>query len=182
MRKLLISAAVFSLFLMTGCAPHLTPFSRKIYENGSFSDENLKKVQFYLSDDLVLTREIENTGEVEIRGGKIKMENGRKVEIVRFEAGTPGVFIFRPQDDHFAVSFEKDDTDSSYLIFGPNPKMGNQYTLLASEWKNRRGKVTYAGQKFYTNADGAFVKLMVNMKKYRNDDYEARRAKGRKLE
>jgi hypothetical protein len=175
---LLAFVAFFGLF---SCSPTLSPFTRKLYETTNLSEENLKKVQFFLSDDLILTRDAEEAGSAQVLGGKIKMENGRKVEVIKFRAGTPGVFLFRPQDDHFAVSFESGD-DTRFLIFGPNPKQDGRYILLASEWQNRRGKVTYAGEKFRTNTEAAYLTLMVDLKHIQNYEVENRRAKGRRVE
>lgn len=181
MRKSALFIALLALISLASCSPRLSPFTRNVYEKANLSDEALKKVQFYLSDDLILTRDIEETGEAQVLGGKIKLENGRKVEIVRFDRGTPGVFLFRPEDDHFAIAFESGD-DTRYLVFGPNPKMEGRYVLLASEWKNRRGTVTYSGQKFRTNEDAFHLNLIVNLKRIRTDEVEARRAKGRKID
>ncbi len=177
-----LNLAVFTALVgLAACSPTLSPFTRSVYEKSNLSDEALKKVQFYLSDDLVLTRDVEEGGTAEILGGKIKMQNGRKVEIVRFERGTPGVFLFRPEDDHFAISFESGD-DTRFLVFGPNPKMDGRYVLLASEWKDRRGKVTYAGQKFETNEAAHFLNLMVDLRRIRTEEVDSRRAKGRKVD
>lgn len=168
------------LLVTQSCSPKLSPFTRKLYENAAFSDENLKQIQFYLSDDLVLTRDAEEDGGAQVLGGKIRMENGRKIETIRFNRGTPGVFLRRPESDHFAISFEEGD-DSRFLVFGPNPKMDGRYVLLASEWKSRRGKVTYAGQKFTTDGDAAFTTLLVNLKRVQKFEVENRTARGRKI-
>ena len=95
-------------------------------------------------------------------------------------AGTPGVFLFRPKEDHFAVSFESKD-DTHYLMFGPNPKMDGEYMLLASEWNRRAGTVTYANEKFKTTSS-EIPRLLVSMK-YRNvRRVEERNAGGRKID
>lgn len=180
MRQTIFLLLFSALVVTQSCSPKLSPFTRKLYENAAFSDENLKQIQFYLSDDLVLTRDIEADGNAEVLGGKIRMENGRKIETIRFNRGTPGVFLFRPDADHFAIAFEEGD-DSRYLVFGPNPKMDGRYVLLASEWKNRTGKVTYAAQKFRTDGDAAFTTLLVNLKRVRKFEVENHTAKGRKI-
>lgn len=181
MSKSPVFIAFLALIGLPSCSPQLSPFTRNVYEKSNLSDDALKKVQFYLSDNLVLTRDIEEGGTAQVLGGKITMKNGRKVEVVRFDRGTPGVFLLRPEDDHFAISFESGD-DARFLIFGPNPKMEGRYVLLASEWKNRRGKVTYAGEKFRTNEDAFYLNLMVNLKRIRTEEVENRQAKGRKVE
>ena len=60
--------------------------------------------------------------------------------------------------------------------------MEGRYVLLASEWKNRRGKVTYAGEKFRTNEGAYDINLLVNLKRIRTEEVKHRQAKGRKVE
>ena len=164
---------------LSSCSPQLSVFSSKLYEEQKWSDDELKKIQFYLSDDLTIYRYLDEEGSSTITSGEIKIVDGRKTEQVYFKSGTPGVFLFRPKDDHFAVSFESKD-DAHYLTFGPNPKYGGQYMLLASEWDKRSGKVTYAGKKFYTSSN-VIPRLLVNLKKTSYYKTEGRTAGGRTI-
>jgi len=165
------------IFTLSSCSPNLTPFTQRLYDENKWTNEDLKQIQFYLSDDIVLRRQLEG-GSTAIVQGEIKMVDGREVEEVIIEKGTPGVFIFSPKDNRFAVSFES-DTDSRYLMFGPNPKNGNRYALLASNWKRRKGEVTYDGRKYYTSGESAYAALMVDLKRIRKVSVKSRRAKGR---
>ncbi len=168
-----------ALGLLGACSPTLTPFSRELYESQNWTDNDLKRVQFYLSDDLTIYRNIDEDNSYKISSGEIKIRNGRKVQQIHFRRGTPGVFLFRPKEDHFAISFENKD-DTHYLMFGPNPKASGEYQLLASEWNRRSGKVTYAGEKFQTDSD-AIPRLLVNLKREGVYKQETRTASGRKV-
>ena len=73
---------IFLSFIFLGliaCSPTLTPFSQKLYDDQKWSLEELQKIQFYLSDDIVLYRKVAS-GETTIKNGKIKMVNGEKIE------------------------------------------------------------------------------------------------------
>ena len=109
------------------------------------------------------------------------MVNGKQVEEVLIKKGTPGVVIFIPKENRFAVSFESDG-DRRFLIFGPNPKNGGRYTLRAKEWKRRQGKVTYEDRTYWTQGESAFASLMVDLKKVRNVSVSSRKAKGRTID
>ena len=109
------------------------------------------------------------------------MVDGKKVEEVVVRKGTPGVLIFMPKEKRFAVSFENNN-DERYLMFGPNPKAGNRYVLLASDWKRRRGEVRYDGKSYYTPSESAYAALMVDLKKIRKVQVKSRTAKGRKID
>jgi hypothetical protein len=175
-QKLFFFATICTMF---SCSPTLTPFTRNLYDKNNWSDSDLKRIQFYLSDDLIIYRNIEE-GSSQINGGEIKMVDGRKTEQIKFKSGTPGIFLSRPKEDHFAVSFEDGD-DTRYLMFGPNPKRNGEYTLLASEWNRKSGKVTYAGEKFNTSSY-EIPQLMVNMKYKNSRTVENRKAGGRRVE
>ena len=75
------------------------------------------------------------------------MVDGRKVEEILIKEGTPGILIFQPKENRFAVSFDASG-DDSFLMFGPNPKVGNRYVMLASDWNRKTGKVTYEGKQY----------------------------------
>jgi hypothetical protein len=178
--RTLYALLVGGVLALSSCSPQLTTFTEDLYESYKWSDEDLKKVQFYLSDDLVIYRDLEKDAGVEIARGEIKVVDGKKVEQIRFKAGTPGVYLFKPKDDNFAISFENGD-ETHYLVFGPNPKYSGRYMLLASEWDRRRGKVSYAGEKFYTTS-AVVPRLLVDLKKTGYRKTESRTVGGRRIE
>lgn len=173
---------LMSLLFLSACSPKLSPFSQRLIDQNGWSEEELQQIQFYLSDDIVLKRDFRR-GSSKIVSGEIKMVNGREVEEVRITKGTPGVLLFQPKSNRMAVSFESGRKgDARYLMFGPNPKRGKNYVLLASDWNNRRGKVTYDGKTYYTTSDSALSTLMVDLKRTGRTSVKSRSAKGRKID
>ncbi len=177
--RFLLAGAVASI-LLSSCSAKLTPFTQDLYDKHRWSDSELKKIQFYLSEDVILLRQM-TSGESHITAGKIRIENGRRIEEVRIPAGTPGVLLFKPREKRFAVSFESND-DDLYLMFGPNPKMHNRYALLAREWDEEQGKVHYNGNLYDADTRSAFATLMVDLKKTGTTEYNSRKAEGRRIE
>lgn len=174
-----ILLGAFLAATLSACGPTLSPFTQQLYEDGNWSEDELRKIQFYLSDNIVLYREL-SEGKSQITQGEIKIVNGRKREEVTFRKGTPGVFLFSPKADRFAVSFESGGNDR-YLIFGPNPKMSSRYVLLASEWNRNQGSVTYAGQQWTVDADRAYTALLVDLNRLQQTVVNTRVAKGRRV-
>jgi hypothetical protein len=78
-----------------------------------------------------------------------------------------------------AVSFERNDDD--FLVFGPNPKAGNRYTLLASDWDRRSGSVTYSGKTWSVNSSDAYASLLIPLKRLQDKDVNGKIVGGRKL-
>lgn len=172
-------AMLFLLLTVSSCGPNLRPFTRSLYQERNWTENELKRVQFYLSENIVMRRQVSGST-FEVTSGEIKIVDGRKVEEIVVPRGTPGILLFRPKESRFAVSFEEGN-DNRYLVFGPNPKAGGRFVLLASEWNRRQGKVTYDGRKWDVDAGSAYSSLMVDLKKIRKVSVNSRTARGRKI-
>jgi hypothetical protein len=172
-------AGLILILGLGACSPTLTPFTQRLYDEYDWTESELKRIQFYVSDPIMLRRQLTG-GKSEIISGEIKVIDGREVEEIVIPRNTPGVLLFMPRENRFAISFEAEG-DDRYLIFGPNPKAGNRYALLASEWRRRSGVVTYEGRKFEVGSSSAFASLMVDLKKIRKISVKSRTARGRKV-
>lgn len=168
------------LIFLASCTPTLTPFTSRLQEKYNWSEDELRRIQFYLSSDIILRRDVDKSGGTEFTKGSIKIVDGRKVEEIIIPRGTPGVLLFKPSDKKFAISFEANN-DQKFLMFGPNPKRGGEFVLLASEWEGRNAIVTYEGKEYVTDASAAWANLLVDLKKSRNLSLERRTVKGRTL-
>lgn len=180
MNSLLKFTSLFSLVvLLASCSPRLTPFTQKIYDEYDWTEADLKKVQFYVSQDIILKRQVRD-GEAKIKGGKISVVDGKKIEEVTISRGTPGLLLYLPKDQRFAVSFDEDD--NKYLIFGPNKKQAGKYVLLANDWDRNFGQVTYDGKLYRTASESAYASLMVDLKAARKVVVKKEKATGRTLD
>ncbi len=163
---------------LSSCSKKLTPLTQGMVEEFDWTETDLKRVQFYLSNDIVLTRDL-GREESRITNGKVRVVNGREVEEVRFKKNTPGVIIFSPKGNKYAVSFES--SDDKYLIFGPSKKAKGRYVLLAKDWTKNRGKVTYDGKVYNTSSNSAYANLLVDIKLARSTKYKSKEAEGRRI-
>ncbi|MCB0521582.1 MAG: hypothetical protein H6577_08045 [Lewinellaceae bacterium] len=175
----LLVLSTLSLVLLGSCSTRLTYFTQDLYERYNWSENDLKKIQFYVSQDIVLKRELKG-GSSDIVSGTIKIEDGRQIEEVIIRKGTPGAFIFSPKSERFAIGFE--DSNERYLMFGPSPKFSDRYVMLASDWNRRTGEVTYDNKKWRVSSDDAFAALLVDLRKISKVDVNSRVAKGRKVD
>ncbi len=178
MRPILLLVLFCSGVMLTSCVKRLSYFTEDLYNDSRWTDNELKKIQFYVSEDIVLVRDLGNEASV-IENGEIKIREGKRVEEVVIRAGTPGVFVFSPKVDRLAISF--DEGDDNYLMFGPNDKANGRFVLLAKEWRKRGGVVTYGGKTYRTSSQSAYAALMVNIKKARKVKYSKETASGRKV-
>jgi|688.fasta_scaffold45222_2 hypothetical protein len=165
--------------LISSCA-NFVPFTSSLQKQYNLKDEDLNKIQFYNSDDIVLYKDVSSSGRPTIKGGKIKVIDGREVEEITIKGMTKGVAINNENMvKKLGVSFEIND--NYFLSFGENPKFNNKYCLFASNWSNNIGEITYNGEKYNTPAQSGRVYLLINVKKLQKLDSNTRIAKGRKI-
>lgn len=170
----ILSVVILSL----ASCKNLVPYTDSMRQQYNWSESQVRKIQFYVSRDIVLQRELTG-GSTEIISGKIKTVNGRKVDQIIIRQGTPGVLTQIPREGKMLVSFERGD--DHYLSFGVNPNMDGKYFLLASEWNNGIGKVTYVNRSYYSEPDSRYAHLLVDLRKLLKEQRSVRVAKGRKV-
>lgn len=175
MKNIIILSA---LILSLASCKNLVPYTDSMRQQYNWSESQVRKIQFYVSRDIVLQRELTG-GSTEIVSGKIKTVNGRKVDQIIIRQGTPGVLTQIPREGKMLVSFEKGD--DHFLSFGVNPNMDGKYFLLASEWNNGIGKVTYVNRSYYSEPDSRYAHLLVDLRKLLKEERSVRVAKGRKV-
>ncbi len=170
-----------SLIVLTtmSCSPTLSPFTQKVYDDYHWTADDLKQIQFYISDDIVLRRRV-SEGETRIQNGKIKTIDGEKIEEIIFPRGTPCVYLFSPKEQRFAISFESAEPPR-YLMFGPNPKFSNRYVLLGKEWDRNRGIISYEGAEWNTSSESAYACLLIDIKRATSIDRKQTVVKGQKV-
>ena len=77
--------AVVAVLALSACGPTLSPFTESLYKKNQWSEAELKRIQFYLSNDIVMRREL----------------TGAKSEIAREE--TPQAEIDAPMASSLAL-------------------------------------------------------------------------------
>lgn len=171
----LLSVLVF----VSSCSTNLKPFTQRVYNDFNWTNEEIESIQFYISEDIRLWRDFGGEAST-IKNGKVRVVDGQEIEEVIIKKGTPGVVVFSPKENRFAVSFNEDD--DAYLMFGPNKKAEGRYVLLAKEWKNRRGKVTYNGTIYNTDLHSAYSTLLFDIKAARKRNFNSTVVGGRRVD
>ncbi len=175
-RQLFIIMAL--LWMSASCGNHYKYFTKDLYDDYQWSERELKRIQFYISQDIVLYRRLSGEN-ARISQGKIRVVDGSEVEEIVIKKGTPGVYIQSPEPNNFAIAF--DNRKNHYLMFGPNQKANGRFVLLAKEWDRDKGKITYGGKYYDTSNASAYAALMVDLKKAKDIKYRTKRASGRRV-
>ena len=174
---LLFSLAIIISF--SSCSKRLSPFTQNLYDDFGWNQSELSRIQFYLSEDIVLTRSL-GSDRSEITEGQIRIVDGQRVEEIVFKKGTPGVCVLSPKSDRVGISFEEGGREN-YLMFGPNKKLNGKYALLAKEWNRNWGKVSYKGKTYRTSYESAFATLLVDLRKAEDVKYSKTTVGGREV-
>lgn len=152
---------VLAALLLGSCAAK-RPFTDKVRDEYKMTDEILKKIQFYTSEDIILFRGDSESG-TEIINGEVVISSAQTDDQIIIKKGTPGVFEKSMGSKKIAIRFEMGD--GRFLIFGGAGNYQGRYQLLAEEWVNKHGKITYSGEKWFATPSSGSAYLLFKLKK-----------------
>jgi hypothetical protein len=96
--------SVLALTALGGCASYV-PFTHELRTEHGLTDDEVKNLQFYVSHDITLRREVESGGRKVTPGHKLLLISGKQIEEVVIGAKTPGVAV-KVGPRAIAVSFQ----------------------------------------------------------------------------
>jgi len=170
--------------LISGCA-HSVPFVHQMRADYELGPDQLKQIQYYVSGQITLRRELTDQETSVTSGHELKVINDKRIEEVVVLPGTPGIAV-DSNSDFIRISFE----EGGHLNFGSNPdhrdRNGGKY-FLGAKWQPRhgglaRGELKYQDKTYEVIIHGGEVYLLVDMKKVSSFKKESRVVGGRKLD
>lgn len=170
-------AVLAVILLISSCSPKI-PFTQEIRDQHRLTPEELKRIQFYISDPLALRRGTENDKKT-TEDGTLIIQSGKQIDQVSIKAETPGAVQKVVDNQRLAIAFE--DGAENFLVFGSGRGRNGFYYLQAMDWSQGRGKVSYGGQVWYTNLGSDNAILLFKMKSIRDLRVNEKVAKGKKV-
>lgn len=172
---------IFILSLMAisfaGFSQKLVPFTTNLMEKYGLTKEDLRQVQFYISEEIIMEKEL--TGKKnEIASGKIKTFSDKRVDEIVIKRKTPCLVVDTNSKGNLKVSFSENNEKT--LNFGSTPET-IRFVLFAEKWNGRVGVVNYGGEKYQVRGFGYDASLSVKMKDIRKVKKNKTKEKGRKL-
>lgn len=156
------------------------PYTKDLQDRVVSSNLDVKKIQFFIDQKLVLRRTLGNQ-KSDIKGGQILFENGLYIHEVIIPKYTPGV-CDGIDGDKIAISFELQNNDLRFAAHG-DPQ--GAFTLSAKNWSGGTGEITYDNAtyavKCATCADVAVTKLLVKKSEARRLQTTQRVVRGRRV-
>ncbi len=168
MKTILKSVLVLAfLGILSGCSSSrrmskaYVPFTSQMKQRLERDSIDIKKVQFYIDQKLILSRYLDNE-KAEVHSGKVRLENGKYINEVIIPPFTPGV-CEDIQSGNLMISFEKGSSDLGFG-FGSG-YTANTYVLYGYDWKNGTAVVNFDNKKFRvrcaTCPDFAMTRLLI---------------------
>ncbi len=170
--------ALLIIVLMSSCSTGRVPFTQQLREQYKLNVEELKSIQFYTSNTLVLRR-AETESKKETAGGELTISKDRVLEEIVIKAGTPCVIKDVVDGSRVTVTFE--DGGNKYLVFGSIRNRDGYYTLQALDWNQGKGKVNYGEQLYVTSGGSRDIFLVLKMKSLNQFKVDQKVIKGKTI-
>ena len=164
--------------LLASCSPKI-PFSQAIRDKYKLSDDDLKKIQFYLSDAIVLKRGEDLGREKGTDNGALVIKSGKNIEQIVFKRNTSCVTDQVVDKTKLAVSFE--DGGNKFLVFGSEGDADGYYSLKALNWTGGKGEIKYGEPTYYSNSGSQKTFLMFKMQSLRKINVDEKVVKGKRV-
>ncbi len=164
--------------ILASCSPKI-PFTQAIRDQYKLDAAELKHIQFYLSDPIVLRRGDNKENQKSTDEGTLIVKSGKDLEHVVFKGNTQGAVSEIVDGQKITVAFE--DGAEKYLVFGSSGDRNGFYKLQALQWSGERGKINYGGQTYYSNRGSDKAILLFKMKSLRDVKVDEKIVKGKKV-
>jgi hypothetical protein len=157
------------------------PFTRDLYNLLRIKNIDIKRVQFFIDQQLVLSRYID-VNKADVVSGIIKFSNGRYVDEIIVPALTPGV-CDSIEADGLKINFEKGNNDFKFI----NNKYSPDFFIFSgNNWKDGSCDVMY-NKMVYRAACGSCtsasdIKLVVKQSDIDNSKKNTKIIQGRKVD
>ena len=179
MKRLAYFFALVIVASLYACSSSI-PFTNDDKIKYNLTEDKLKKLQFFVSRDIVLQRgERSDEAQEFDQDGKLIVSSSASLDEIYIKEGTPGGVVKVMDGNRLAISFDATD-DNKYLVFG-DPKNRGRYNLMGAEWNNGKGKINYGGKVYYVMPGGAGAYLKYKMKKVSENRKSQSAVKGRKV-
>ncbi len=179
--KIRIEYILLILFIVLGtsCSPKLVPFTHDVRETLAENSLDIGRVQFYNSDEIVLSAMNPDSG-LDVNKGVVESSNSKTINEVVFTEETPGKLL-NHYDDRMEVTFEP--IGGRYLSFSrkdPNDPYSH-YIIQVTEEGEGYNQIIYDGNQYFLQKNGEYAILLIEKNKLNQITRKRRVAKGVKV-
>lgn len=147
----------------------MIPFTRELYNRLRTNNQDIRKLQFFVDQTLILSRGLSND-KLYIDQGKVINQYGVNENKIELPALTPGV-VEAIEPDGLRISFESANNNLKFI----NNKYSPEFFIFSgTNWENGTAEVTYKGTTYRASCGTcgsiADAKLVVRQKDIMNGD------------
>lgn len=146
--------------IFTSCA-RKHAFTDAVRKKYGITDEVMGKVQFYVSNDIILYRADSQAG-LAIENGEVVVTSNNSEDQIIVKKGTPGAFVSSEGPNKISVRFELGD--GRFLWFTSAGMYKGRYHIVA-KWERKRGVLDYANEVFYVTPESNSSYLMFKLRR-----------------
>lgn len=156
------------------------PYNDDIRKEYDLTAENLKKVQFYTSSQIILQKSVQSGSQEISQGGKLVVNQNRQEDRLIINPSTK--CIFEKYGDKGEVFIRFEVGTGKTLKFAVRQNQANGKFYLDANWKSDKGgEVQYGNEVYYANSASGNAFLMVSIQKLKRTKRKDRVVKGIKV-
>lgn len=175
--KRIFAFAVLAI-LVVSCAQKI-PYTDQVKEDFDLSPENMTKVQFYTSSNIILEKNQSSGNQGTGSSGELVVNSSKTQNRVIIPTNTRGVFEKIGPNNEVIVRFEVGSGRVIKFATRATQTSGKYY--LVADWKNNGGTMEYGGETFSVSSGGSSAFLQVRLKKLQKTKRKDRVVKGMKV-
>ncbi len=168
----------FVALLVSSCGT-MVPYTDSLKDQFDLSPENLVKVQFYTSANVILEKSSSSGNQTTGNDGTLVSNTSSTQERVIIPKNTPGRFEKLGANNEIIVRFEVGNGKT--LSFATRPTQTNGRYYLVADWKQNGGTVEYGNTTYNVQSGGSSSYLVVKQRKLARKKRKDRIVKGMKV-
>jgi hypothetical protein len=169
--------ALVAMATLFSCSPK-QPYTSYLAAKYKLTEADLKKIQFYTSEDIILSTKM-SASKTETEKGDLVISSNTSEDQIIIKKGTPGILEKMSGTEKVYISFEVGE--GKFLVFGSNGQR-EPFRLMADSWENGNGKLTYAGKTYYATGLSGKSYLLIRIKKSQKRKSSQTVVEGRKIQ
>jgi hypothetical protein len=174
----------YSLLLLVGlllfsCGQKI-PYTDQLKEDYNLNEQNMKKVQFYTSSTIILTKSQTSGSQGTGNDGTLVSSKSSNQERIIIYPNTKCVFDGYGPKGELNIRFEVGV--GNILKFALRQQQSNGKYYLVADWKqDQGGQISYGNQTYYADSNSGSAYLKVVIKKLSKTKRKDRKVKGMKV-
>jgi hypothetical protein len=156
------------------------PLTQAIKEEYNLTEQNMKKVQFFVSSEIILQRSSKKGSSGTTSDGTLVSQSANEQNRIIILPRTKCVFESYGDGKEVLIRFEVGA--GKYITFATRPNMDNGKLYLQAKWEQGKGgKIEYGNEEYYATPESGNAFLMVKIKKSQKTKRSDRVVKGMKV-